>query len=100
MSINHRLNVFGFLNLAQFGEPYADSANVGMLDIVAALQWVHENIGRFGGDPDNVTVFGQSGGGYKLCHLLAMPGARGLFHKAIVQSGASLPAVPMRTRSS
>lgn len=90
VSINHRLNLFGFLNLAEFGESYANSANAGMLDIVAALEWVRENIANFGGDAGNVTIFGQSGGGYKVCHLLAMPSAQGLFHKAIVQSGPSL----------
>jgi para-nitrobenzyl esterase len=86
VSINHRLNVFGFLNLASFSDEYRDSANVGLLDIVAALRWVRDNIGRFGGDPSNVTVFGQSGGGAKLNYLMAMPAAKGLFHKAIAQS--------------
>src|SRR5687768_7960030 len=66
VSINHRLNVLGFLNLSEFGERYADSANVGMLDVVAALGWVRQNIERFGGNPENVTVFGQSGGGAKV----------------------------------
>jgi para-nitrobenzyl esterase len=91
VSINHRLNVFGYLNLAAVGgEKYARSINVGMLDIVAALQWVRDNITRFGGDPANVTVFGQSGGGAKVSTLMAMPSAKGLFHKAIVQSGSQL----------
>ena len=72
------------------GEKYARSVNVGMLDIVAALQWVRDNVGRFGGDPSNVTVFGQSGGGAKVSTLMAMPAAQGLFHKAIVQSGSQL----------
>lgn len=91
VSINHRLNVFGYLNLAAVGgEKYARSVNVGMLDIVAALQWVRDNVGRFGGDPANVTVFGQSGGGAKVSTLMAMPSAQGLFHKAIVQSGSQL----------
>lgn len=91
VSVNHRLNVFGFLNMAAVGgEKYARSINVGMLDIVAALQWVRDNVGRFGGDPGNVTVFGQSGGGAKVNTLLAMPAAKGLFHKAIVQSGSQL----------
>jgi para-nitrobenzyl esterase len=86
VSINHRLNVLGFLHLGGYGERFADSVNVGMLDIVAGLQWVRDNIATFGGDPGNVTIFGQSGGGAKVNFLLAMPSARGLFHKAIVQS--------------
>jgi para-nitrobenzyl esterase len=91
VSINHRLNVFGYLNMAAVGgEKYARSTNVGMLDIVAALQWVRDNVARFGGDPTNVTVFGQSGGGAKVSTLMAMPSAQGLFHKAIVQSGSQL----------
>jgi para-nitrobenzyl esterase len=91
VSINHRLNVFGYLNMAAVGgEKYARSINVGMLDIVAALQWVRDNVARFGGDPANVTVFGQSGGGGKVSTLMAMPSAQGLFHKAIVQSGSLL----------
>jgi para-nitrobenzyl esterase len=91
VGINHRLNVFGFLYLADAGgKDYADSGNAGMLDIVAALQWIHDNIARFGGDPGNVTIFGQSGGGSKVTTLLAMPPAKGLFHKAIVESGSRL----------
>ena len=90
VGINHRLNVFGFLYLADAGKDYADSGNAGMLDIVAALQWTHDNIARFGGDPGNVTIFGQSGGGGKVSTLLAMPPAKGLFHKAIVESGSTL----------
>jgi para-nitrobenzyl esterase len=91
VSVNHRLNVFGYLNLAAVGgEKYARSINVGMQDIVAALQWVRDNVGHFGGDPENVTVFGQSGGGAKVSTLMAMPSAKGLFHKAIVQSGSQL----------
>ena len=88
VSVNHRLNILGFLDLSSFGEQYADSANVGMLDVVAALEWVNKNIRRFGGDPDNVTIFGESGGGGKVGTLLSMPAAQGLFHKAIIQSGA------------
>jgi para-nitrobenzyl esterase len=89
VSVNHRLNVLGFLNLATDGGPaYAASGNVGMLDLVAALEWVRDNIERFGGDPGNVTIFGQSGGGGKVNTLMAMPRAQGLFHKAIVQSGS------------
>jgi para-nitrobenzyl esterase len=89
VSINHRLNIFGFLYLDDIAGPkYADSGNLGMLDIVAALQWVRHNIAAFGGDPDNVTIFGQSGGGAKVSVLLAMPAAKGLFHKAIIESGS------------
>ena len=88
--LNHRLNIFGFLSLAEFGPAYAGSGNAGMLDIVLALQWVRDNIGQFGGDPGNVTIFGQSGGGAKVSMLMAMPAAQGLFHKAIVQSGSML----------
>jgi len=91
VSMNHRLNVFGFLDLSQAGgEPYAKSGNAGMLDLVLALEWVRDNIGRFGGDPGNVTIFGQSGGGRKVSTLLAMPAARGLFHKAAVFSGSHI----------
>jgi para-nitrobenzyl esterase len=88
VGVNHRLNVFGFLHLG--GEPYSHSGNAGMLDLVAALRWVHDNIDRFGGDPGNVTIFGESGGGGKVSTLLAMPAARGLFHRAIIQSGAAI----------
>ena len=92
-SINHRLGPLGYCNLAGVGgEKYAASGNVGMLDIVAALEWVRDNIASFGGDPGNVTIMGQSGGGAKVCTLTAMPSARGLFHKAVVLSGASLRA--------
>lgn len=89
-SINHRLGPLGFCNLAGVGgEKFAASGNVGMLDIVAALEWVRDNIANFGGDPGNVTIMGQSGGGAKVCALTAMPSAKGLFHKAVVLSGAS-----------
>jgi len=92
-SINHRLGPFGYLNLAGVGgEKFAASGNVGMMDIVAALQWVRDNIANFGGDPGNVTIMGQSGGGAKVCILTAMPSAKGLFHKAVVLSGASRKA--------
>ncbi|MDI6402884.1 carboxylesterase family protein, partial [Balneolaceae bacterium ANBcel3] len=87
VSVNHRLNILGFLDLSPFGEAYAHSANVGMLDVIAALQWVNQNIEKFGGDPDNVTIFGESGGGGKVGTLMCMPEAKGLFHKAIIQSG-------------
>jgi para-nitrobenzyl esterase len=90
VSINHRLNVFGYLNLADYGSQYGDSANVGMLDIVAALEWVRDNIAKFGGDPGTVLIFGQSGGGGKVSTLMAMPSAKGLFHRAIVESGSTL----------
>jgi para-nitrobenzyl esterase len=88
VSLNHRLGVLGYLNLSAYGEPYASTANVGMLDIVAALEWVRDNIGNFGGDPGKITIFGQSGGGGKVSTLMAMPAAKGLFHRAIVQSGS------------
>jgi len=91
VSLNHRVGAVGFLNLASVGgAKYAASANVGMLDIVAALEWVRDNIANFGGDPGNVTVFGQSGGGGKVTALMAMPRAAGLFHRAIVESGSML----------
>jgi para-nitrobenzyl esterase len=89
-SLNHRLGPMGFSNFAGVGgEKYSASGNVGMLDIVAALEWVRDNIENFGGDPGNVTIMGQSGGGAKVCTLTAMPLAKGLFHKAVVLSGAS-----------
>ena len=91
---NHRLNVYGYLNLGHLGgEEYASAANVGMLDIVAVLEWVRDNIANFGGDTSNVTIFGQSGGGGKVLALMAMPAAKGLFHRAIVQSGPFLKAL-------
>lgn len=90
VTLNHRLNVLGFLDLSAFGEKYAKSGNAGLLDLVAALQWVNKNIALFGGDASNVTIFGQSGGGGKVSTLLATPSAEGLFHKAIVQSGSML----------
>jgi para-nitrobenzyl esterase len=94
VTVNHRLNSFGFLYLADIGgAKYANATNVGMLDVVAALEWVRDNIANFGGDPNNVTIFGQSGGAGKVSTLLAMPGAKGLFHRAIVQSGANLRGV-------
>lgn len=95
VTVNHRLNAFGYLFLPDIGgAKYAHAGNVGMLDIVAALQWVHENIAAFGGDAGNVTIFGQSGGGGKVSTLMAMPAAHGLFHRAIVQSGSSLQGLP------
>ena len=88
VSLNHRLNALGFLDLSAYGAKYAHSGNVGMMDIVKALEWVRDNIAAFGGDPSNVTIFGQSGGGGKVSTLMAMPSAQGLFNKAIVQSGS------------
>ncbi len=88
VSINHRLNVLGFLDLSAYGEKYENSANLSILDMKVALEWVQANIANFGGDPNNVTIFGQSGGGAKVNTLMAMPSAKGLFHKAINQSGS------------
>ena len=96
VTINHRLNVLGFLDLSTFGEKYKASANVGMTDIVAALRWVKDNIANFGGDPDCVTIFGQSGGGGKVSTLLCMPSAKGLFHRAMVMSGSFLGSTPQQ----
>jgi para-nitrobenzyl esterase len=90
VSLNHRLNALGYLNLAAYGSQYAASGNVGMMDTVLALEWVRGNIANFGGDPSNVTIFGQSGGGSKVSTLMAMPSAKGLFHKAIIESGSQL----------
>ena len=89
VTVNYRLNLFGHLDLAAYGEKYERSANVGITDIVAALEWIQDNIAAFGGNPDNVTVFGQSGGGAKVLALMTSPYAQGLFHKGIVQSGAT-----------
>lgn len=90
VTLNHRLNAFGYCHLAEAGgEPFADSGNAGMLDIVMALEWVRDNIGQFGGDSGNVTIFGQSGGGSKVAVTMTMPAAKGLFHKAIMQSSSS-----------
>jgi para-nitrobenzyl esterase len=94
VGVNHRLNVFGYLYLGGLAgggdERFADAGNVGQLDLVAALRWVRDNIEQFGGDPGNVTVFGESGGGAKISTLLAMPAARGLIHRAIAESGSLL----------
>lgn len=87
VSLNHRLNSLGFLDLSAYGEEYAKSGNVGILDIVMALEWIQENIADFGGDPNNVTIFGESGGGAKVMALLTCPAAEGLFHKAVNESG-------------
>jgi para-nitrobenzyl esterase len=94
VTINHRLNVLGFTSLEEpGGSEFETSGDVGMLDIVRALEWVRDNIAQFGGDPNTVTIFGQSGGGRKVATLLAMPSAKGLFHRAIIQSGATLKLV-------
>jgi para-nitrobenzyl esterase len=88
VTVNHRLNLLGFLDLSEIGgAPYEDSVNVGMTDLVASLQWVRENIANFGGDPNAVMIYGQSGGGSKVTCLMGMPSAAGLFHRASVQSG-------------
>jgi len=92
VTVNHRLNVFGYLHLGDLGG-HPSSGEAGMLDIVLALEWVRDNIAAFGGDPAKVTIFGESGGGMKVSLLLAMPAAKGLFHRAIVQSGPWLKAV-------
>ncbi|MEH6810015.1 MAG: carboxylesterase/lipase family protein [Hyphomonas oceanitis] len=88
VTLNHRLNLLGYLDLSAHGDKYAESGNVGMLDIVAALQWVRDNIESFGGDPGRVMIFGQSGGGAKVSTLMGMPAAKGLFHNAAVMSGS------------
>ena len=93
VTVRHRIGALGYLDLASLGaDDLPDAGNVGNLDLVAALEWVRDNIAGFGGDPGNVTVFGQSGGGAKVSSLLAMPAARGLIHKAIIQSGPGLRA--------
>jgi para-nitrobenzyl esterase len=95
VSITHRVNAFGYLYLKDLGGPrYADASNAGMQDIVAGLEWVRDNIARFGGDPRNVTIFGQSGGAGKVSTLLGMPSARGLFHRAAAQSGSAVTSMP------
>jgi len=94
VTVNHRLGYLGFLYLAELGgSEYADSGNVGALDMCASLEWVQNNIAAFGGDPNNVTIFGESGGGWKICTLLGIPSTSGLFHRAVVQSGPLLRAV-------
>ena len=95
VSVNHRLNVLGYLFLGDAGgSEFEASANAGQLDLVAALQWVRDNINAFGGDPNKVLIFGQSGGGGKVSTLLAMPSAKGLFHRAVIESGAALRGGP------
>jgi para-nitrobenzyl esterase len=93
MTINHRLSAMGFANFSEFSQDFAASGQVGMLDIVHALKWVHTNIAQFGGDPNTVMIFGQSGGGRKVETLLAMPSAKGLFHRAAIESGVAIKIV-------
>lgn len=93
VTLNHRLNVLGFLDLSSYGDKYKYSGNASVSDLVAALKWVKQNAEAFGGDPDNVTIFGQSGGGYKVRALMGTPSAKGLFEKAIVQSGSRVDSV-------
>jgi para-nitrobenzyl esterase len=91
VSVNHRLNICGYLHLEDIGgERFAGSGNAGSLDMIAALEWVRDNIAAFGGDPGCVTIFGESGGGGKVSALLVMPAAKGLFHRAVIQSGAAV----------
>jgi para-nitrobenzyl esterase len=98
ITINHRLGCLGYLHLADLGGPaFAKSGNVGLLDAVAALEWVRDNIERFGGDPKNVMIFGESGGGSKVSTLLGMPAAKGLFHRAAIESGPALTATSRET---
>lgn len=95
VNVNHRLGIFGFSNMAELlGPAYAGSGTVGLQDIILALQWVRDNIAAFGGDPENVTIFGVSGGGGKVSMLMAMPAAQGLFHRASIESGSMLMAKP------
>ncbi|MBQ6762874.1 MAG: carboxylesterase/lipase family protein [Bacteroidales bacterium] len=98
VSVNHRLNAFGFTDLSSSGNPaFKESGNVGILDLVASLQWVHDNIANFGGDPGNVTIIGQSGGGAKVCDVISMPAAKGLVHKAVALSGNATSAMDPAT---
>ena len=92
VTVNHRLGVFGFMDLGKIesSPKFASSGVAGMLDLVTALEWVRDNISNFGGDPGNVTLVGQSGGGSKISTLMVMPSAKGLFHKAAVQSGSTI----------
>ena len=92
VSVNHRLNAFGFSDLSAAGPAFKNSGNVGVMDLVASLQWVHDNIANFGGDPGNVTIMGQSGGGAKVCDVISMPSAKGLVHKAVALSGNATSA--------
>lgn len=96
VTLNHRLNAFGYLSLGEFDPRFAASGNVGQLDLIAALHWVREHAAEFGGEPGNVTVFGQSGGGAKIATLMAMPAAAGLFHRALTMSGQQVTAAGPR----
>ncbi|MCR5271736.1 MAG: carboxylesterase family protein [Lachnospiraceae bacterium] len=89
VSVNHRLNILGYLDLSPFGEEYANSGNAGHADMVASLKWIHDNISLFGGDPENVTIFGQSGGGMKVIDLMQIPAADGLFKRGLIMSGVA-----------
>jgi para-nitrobenzyl esterase len=97
ITINHRVNAMGFANFSEFSTDFAASGQVGMLDIMHALKWVRTNIVQFGGDPDTVMIFGQSGGGRKCETLLAMPSAKGLFHRAAIESGIAIKVVDRNT---
>ena len=100
VAVNHRLNIFGLLFLAELGgEKYAHSGNVALQDLVLALQWVRDNIDNFGGDPNQITIFGQSGGGAKVSSLMGMPAAKGLFHRAIAMSGSQVTAMDVEEAS-
>jgi para-nitrobenzyl esterase len=90
VGVNHRLGALGYTYLGAISDKYADSGNAGQLDLIAALEWVRDNIANFGGDPEKVTIFGESGGGAKISTLLAMPAAKGLFKRAIIESGSML----------
>jgi para-nitrobenzyl esterase len=95
VGVTHRLNAFGFIYLAELGgEKYAEASNAGMRDIIAGLEWIRDNVANFGGDPGNVTIFGQSGGAGKVSTLLGMPAAQGLFHRAVAQSGSAVTSMP------
>ena len=94
ISVNHRLNILGYFDVSSLGEKYSNSANAGIADLVCALEWIHKNIAVFGGDPDNVTLFGQSGGGVKISTLMQTPAANGLFHKGIISSGVFIDLPP------
>jgi para-nitrobenzyl esterase len=100
VSVNHRLNAFGFSDLSSCGDPaFKNSGNVGVMDLAASLQWVHDNIANFGGDPGNVTIMGQSGGGAKVCDVISMPSAKGLVHKAVALSGNATSATAQASSS-
>ena len=88
VTVNHRLNTLGYFDMSKLGGQYSESANLGMQDLVKSLEWVNENIANFGGDPESVTIGGQSGGGGKVSTVMMMPAAKGLFKRAIVQSGS------------